>query len=181
MKERIRQLYIDKRNLLSKDYVAINSKKICQNIKNFLKKERNVKNIAIYHPINNEVDLTFLMEFLQKGKYQIFLPKIIDNTFLEFGIFQEDNLINNNKISKIIEPKIVSDQIMDIILCPLVCFDTNYNRMGMGGGFYDRLIGKYRKNYPMTKFIGVAYKMQYYDYLLPMEKFDQKLDLVLSG
>ena len=107
------------------------------------------------------------------------MPKITIKN-LEFGTLSKENLINNPKIQKIIEPKNITDEIMDIVFCPLVSFDKNNNRIGMGGGLYDCLIEKYRKNNYKTKFIGIAYEEQFFDSLLPIEKFDQKLDLIIS-
>jgi len=178
-KNKIRKYFFDKRLDLSQKYIISESKLICQKAINYIKKQKNIKNIALYHPINNEVNLYSLHQFFEKNDYNIFLPKIIQNN-LEFGYFKKDNLTHNHKIPKIIEPINITNKIMDIVICPLVCFDKNNNRIGMGGGFYDILIEKSKKNNYHTKFIGIAYKEQYYDKLLPIEKFDQKLDLIIT-
>ena len=47
----------------------------------------------------------------------------------------------------------------DILLVPLVAFDKHLNRVGYGGGFYDRYIQKIRKN-KKIKTIGLAYSFQ---------------------
>ena len=45
-------------------------------------------------------------------------------------------------------PEPVSDKVVypDILLVPIVAFDKNFNRIGYGGGFYDRYIKKIKKN-----------------------------------
>ena len=179
-KSKIRQYFFDHRLSFSKDFVTKESKKICLKAIKYITEQKNIKNIALYSSINNEVELSLIEEFLQNKNYQIFLPKIIAKK-LEFGHLSQENLTRNHKISKIIEPIEVTNDIMDIVFCPLVCFDKNNNRIGMGGGFYDRLIEKYRKNNYQTKFIGTSYKEQYYDKLLPIEKFDKKLDLIITS
>tara|TARA_B110000259_G_scaffold188427_1_gene247297 strand:- start:8770 stop:9321 length:552 start_codon:yes stop_codon:yes gene_type:complete len=178
-KSKIRTHFFNKRLNFDSGFVKNESNKICQKAIEYLKSKKYAKNIAVYFSINNELKLDLLQEFLEQNNYQIFLPKITIKN-LEFGTLSKENLINNPKIQKIIEPKNITDEIMDIVFCPLVSFDKNNNRIGMGGGLYDCLIEKYRKNNYKTKFIGIAYEEQFFDSLLPIEKFDQKLDLIIS-
>ena len=51
---------------------------------------------------------------------------------------------------------------MDLILMPLVGFDKNKNRLGMGGGFYDKtlIFQKNRSNYSVPKLFGLAFDCQ---------------------
>lgn len=52
---------------------------------------------------------------------------------------------------------------LDLILAPLVGFDEFGNRMGMGGGYYDRALQHLQKrqfNCCRTKYVGVAYELQ---------------------
>jgi 5-formyltetrahydrofolate cyclo-ligase len=51
---------------------------------------------------------------------------------------------------------------LDIVLVPLVGFDDAGNRLGMGGGFYDRHFGflRSRTHFRRPRLIGVAYEMQ---------------------
>lgn len=177
-KNKIRKIFLKKRLNISVDFAKDESEKICKKAIGYLKKKDDIKYVALYYPINNEVSLDYLQRFLEKKNYQIFLPKIIDN-HLKFGKFTKSNLANNTKITKIIEPIETSNQLMDLIFCPLVTFDKNSHRIGMGGGFYDKLIEKYHKNNHQCQFIGLAYKEQFYNDLIPTEKFDQQLDLVI--
>lgn len=69
------------------------------------------------------------------------------------------------------------DVIPDTIITPVVAFDDHFNRLGFGGGWYDTMIKKLR---PLGKiFIGVAYEKQYCKDL-PVEKHDQKLDIIIT-
>jgi 5-formyltetrahydrofolate cyclo-ligase len=56
---------------------------------------------------------------------------------------------------------------MDLIFMPLVGFDKNKNRLGMGGGFYDKTLSfKLKsKNYQVPKLFGLAFDCQEVDYL----------------
>jgi 5-formyltetrahydrofolate cyclo-ligase len=178
-KNKIRKFFLKKRLDFSLDFVKNKSEKICKNATKYIQEQNKIKNIALYYSINNEVDLNYLKNFLEQNNYKIFLPKIIDDQ-LKFGQFTKNNLTHNSKIPKIIEPKEISNQIMDLIFCPLVTFDKNNNRIGMGGGFYDKLIERYHKNNYQCQFIGIAYQEQFYNDIIPIEKFDQKLDLIIK-
>ncbi len=71
---------------------------------------------------------------------------------------------------------------LDLILAPLVGFDEQGNRIGMGGGFYDRALahlisGEYRPLKP--KFIGVAHELQKVTEL-SSEDWDVTLDAIVT-
>jgi 5-formyltetrahydrofolate cyclo-ligase len=185
-KSEIRKIYQNKRKNLDKNFVIKNSSLICKNfINNFLSKDGLLydflsKNIAIYYPVNNEVKLDLLIDFLQKNNCDYYLPKIDTGFNLNFGIYNNQNMIFNSNYPKILEPKEVSDTKMDIIICPLVVFDKNCNRIGVGGGYYDRLIEKYQIENNKVIFIGLAYGIQYYKDILQIEEFDKKLDFIID-
>lgn len=67
---------------------------------------------------------------------------------------------------------------LDIIFTPLVAFDKQGNRLGMGGGFYDRTL----QNWQQQSFIpvGLAHRCQEVDEL-PVESWDIPLFAVLKG
>ena len=66
----------------------------------------------------------------------------------------------------------------NILLVPLVAFDKNFNRIGYGGGFYDRYIKKQKKNKNIIT-IGLAYSFQKVKEI-PINKYDMKLDFVIT-
>jgi 5-formyltetrahydrofolate cyclo-ligase len=67
----------------------------------------------------------------------------------------------------------------DILLIPLVAFDKNLNRLGYGGGYYDRLIDKLSKKKKIIK-IGLALSTQKI-YKVPNNIYDQKLDYIITN
>ncbi len=85
------------------------------------------------------------------------------------------------KINKygIPEPKNKNIVYPDIILVPLVAFDENLNRLGYGGGYYDRLIKKLSKKKKIIK-IGLALSVQKI-YKVPIDIHDQKLDYIVTN
>ena len=66
----------------------------------------------------------------------------------------------------------------DILLVPLVAFDKNLNRIGYGGGFYDRYIRRIKKRKDILT-IGLAYSFQKVN-KIPINKYDIKLDFVIT-
>ncbi|MEX5727297.1 5-formyltetrahydrofolate cyclo-ligase [Rhodovulum iodosum] len=65
-----------------------------------------------------------------------------------------------------------------VLVVPLVAFDRRGNRLGYGGGFYDRTLAALRSRKPV-KAIGFAYAAQEEE-TLPEEPTDQKLDLIVT-
>jgi 5-formyltetrahydrofolate cyclo-ligase len=66
----------------------------------------------------------------------------------------------------------------EIVIVPLVAFDSNGGRLGYGGGFYDRTLERLRARRP-TLAIGFAWAAQQ-DAGLPLEPTDQPLDMVVT-
>ncbi|MGB2439708.1 MAG: 5-formyltetrahydrofolate cyclo-ligase, partial [Candidatus Puniceispirillaceae bacterium] len=67
----------------------------------------------------------------------------------------------------------------DLILLPLLAFDENFNRLGYGGGFYDRTLASFASTGHKVSAIGIAYDQQQID-KVPTGPFDRALDGVLS-
>ena len=77
-------------------------------------------------------------------------------------------------------PEPVSNKIIypDILLVPLVAFDNKLNRIGYGGGFYDRYIKKIKRKKKITT-IGLAFSFQEVK-KIETNKFDIKLDFIVT-
>jgi 5-formyltetrahydrofolate cyclo-ligase len=77
------------------------------------------------------------------------------------------------------EPKNRNIIYPDVLLIPLVAFDKNLNRLGYGGGYYDRLIEKLSKKKKIIK-IGLAFSIQKVD-KVPINVYDKKLDYIVTN
>ena len=76
------------------------------------------------------------------------------------------------------EPSIGQIKFPDILLIPLLSFDKKLNRVGYGGGFYDRYIHRIkRKKKPFL--IGLGYSFQRVK-SIPFNRYDKKLDFVVT-
>jgi len=144
-----------------------------------LKKEKMTKKIiGGYYPVNFEVDDLGLLKKFKKNRFNISLPVIKKNFQMNFYRWSFSELLKVNKYG-IPEPETKNIVYPDILLIPLVAFDKNLNRLGYGGGYYDRLIKKLSKKKNIIK-IGLALSVQKID-KVPINIYDQKLDYILTN
>ena len=90
--------------------------------------------------------------------------------------FKDPLTINKFGIPEPVSGKVISPV---ILLIPLVAFDNNLNRIGYGGGFYDRYIKKIKKKKKVLT-IGLAYSFQKVKQI-PTQKYDIKLDFIVTN
>jgi len=174
IKSKLRNKILKERKNNSKKSININP----SNIYSYLKKKKyNLKIIGGYYPINYEIDdLEILNHFLKKGSI-ISLPKIKKKGEMEFCKWYKNNLLLINKYG-IPEPVNTNRVYPDILLVPLVAFDKKLNRLGYGGGFYDRYIQKISKIKKIVK-VGLAFSFQELK-KIPTNKHDKKLDIIIT-
>ncbi len=144
----------------------------------FLKKNKNIgKVIGGYYPYNYEFDTIKILELFEKLKYQISLPKIKKNSQMDFFCWSVKDPLSINKYG-IPEPTSKKVVIPSILLVPLVAFDKDFNRIGYGGGFYDRYIKKIKRDKKIIT-IGLAYSFQKVK-KIQTNQYDIKLDFILT-
>ena len=149
-----------------------------QDIYDILKKSKSKgKIVGGYYPYNYEVDTTKILKEFEKKKYLISLPKIKKNFQMDFFHWSTNDPLSINKYG-IPEPTSNKKVFPNILLVPLVAFDSDLNRIGYGGGFYDRYIDKIKKNQKITT-IGLAYSFQKTE-KIPINKYDIKLDFIVT-
>jgi len=162
-----------RKNNTSKN-LQINSDRIL----NLLKIQNyNFKNLGGYYPTNYEIDDLNILEFFERKNYNILLPIVKKNNQMEFFKWTKNDPL---KINKYGIPEPVSSKLYfpDILLVPLVGYDNDLNRLGYGGGFYDRYIKKIEKIKKIIK-IGLAFSYQKIK-KIPVNKYDKKLDFIIT-
>ena len=148
-------------------------------ILNILKKNKvSGKIIGGYYPYNYEINILKIIEKFEKKKFIITLPKIKKNSQMNFFQWSTNDPLAINKFG-IPEPISETIKYPDILLVPLVAFDKNFNRIGYGGGFYDRYIKKIRKRKKVLT-IGFAYSFQKVKNI-PTNNYDIKLDFIITN
>ena len=140
---------------------------------NFSKK----KIIGGYFPINYEFDCLQILKKLNLKGYRISLPIIGSGSRMDF---YEWNINDPLAISSLGIPQPIKLQKVypDILFVPIVAFDKFKNRIGYGGGFYDRYLEKISKIKKCIT-IGLAFSHQKVN-KIKIENFDKNLDLILT-
>jgi 5-formyltetrahydrofolate cyclo-ligase len=174
-KSKLRKKILKLREKINKKDIQINFNQIIKIIK---KEKINKKIIGGYYPVNFEIDSLALLEKFGKKKFVISLPVIKKNFQMNFYKWTFLDPLNVNKYG-IPEPEIKNIVYPDILLIPLVAFDKNLNRLGYGGGYYDRLIQKLSKKKKVIK-IGLAFAGQKIN-KVPTNAYDQKLDYIVTN
>ena len=136
------------------------------------------KVIGGYYSYNYEVDVKEILKKLEKFNYHLSLPKIRKNYQMDFFHWSTKDPLEINKFGI---PEPVSDVIKfpNILLVPLVAYDKNRNRIGYGGGFYDRYIRKLKKKKKILT-VGLAYSFQKVK-KIPISKNDIQLDFIVTN
>lgn len=143
------------------------------------------QNIAIYLSSDGEVDTQPIIEWLWQQKKRVLLPVLhpFSQGHLLFLDYRATSPTCYNKY-RIIEPKLDQTQIcpvsdIDIIFTPLVAFDHNGQRLGMGGGYYDRTLEKWFTTGRGAIPIGLAHQCQQVD-KLPSAHWDIPLPIIVT-
>ena len=174
LKAKLRKKFLKIRKLKNKKNIQIEFHKVFNliNKQNIL-----IKVIGGYFPVNYEVDDLDILKEFDKKKYQISLPVIKKKFEMDFykWSFNEPLKINMYGIP---EPEKIKLVYPDVILVPLVAFDKKLNRLGYGGGYYDRLIKKLSEKKNILK-IGLALSTQKINNV-PINEYDKKLDYIVT-
>lgn len=178
-KKEIRKEIIKARKNMSQDEWQEKSGQILSKLTG-LSCYKRAKRILVYCSYNNEADTNgIIKESLNLGK-EVYVPKVIadDNNDIKYGVMFFYRINDTAQLTEgymgIPEPdvtvckKIVhhdekSDSHSDkqlndteeLIICPLVAFDEYCNRIGYGGGFYDRYLAKHN-----LMSVGIAFELQ---------------------
>ena len=144
--------------------------------------ERNAQHIALYVSFDGEISTDKLIKTLWAQDKHVYLPVLhpFNPNHLLFLRYLPDTPMLKNKFS-IWEPKLNVQNVLpldelDILFTPLVAFDKQGNRLGMGGGFYDRTLQHWQKS-PFIP-VGLAHQCQQVEQL-PTEAWDVPLHQIL--
>ncbi len=135
------------------------------------------KKVGLYYPFGDELSTLELIGRLIKKKFMISLP-IINNKFgMSFYSWSLNEPLSINRYG-ILEPFKGKKIIPSTLIIPMLAFDTNLNRLGYGGGFYDRFIQKIEKQNICVK-IGLALSCQKIN-KVPIDKYDKRMDFIIT-
>ncbi len=149
---------------------------------------RGARHIALYASNDGEIDVSEFADTLRTCGAACYVPVIVGRRGwrdLSFARMDYDTPIRFNRYG-IAEPDTPVREFrrsvqLDLIFLPLVAFDNDGNRIGMGGGYYDRTLAwrRRRRVWSGTRLIGVAYQFQQFD-KLPIQSWDIPIDGILT-
>lgn len=141
----------------------------------FLKVQKQ-RTLAGYLAVKGELNIVPVTNYLREFNFNISLPYIEKkNKPLLFKNWNEDEKLEPGMFNiKVPKTNIFSKP--DIILVPLLAFNNRKFRLGYGGGFYDRTILDRKKE---ILSIGIGFDEQESN-KLPVEKYDQNLDMIIT-
>lgn len=143
--------------------------------------------MAVYLPADGEVDTTGIIQRAWTLGKQVYLPVLVPylHNRLWFIRYTSDTRLVKNRFGipepEAVHRKRVPAQALDLVLTPLVAFDAQGNRLGMGGGFYDRSFEFLlrRRIWHKPRLVGLAYDFQQLPGL-PAQSWDVPLTAVAT-
>lgn len=178
LRQRIRQ----RRRALSAEQQASFSQQAAQRIIDHPRIQQ-ARHVAAYLSFDGELDTAPLIDALWRQGKQVYLPVLhpFSAGQLLFLCYEHDTPLTLNRLN-ILQPRLDVRQVLpthqlDILLTPLVAFDDQGQRLGMGGGFYDRTLEHWQERGPYP--IGLAHDCQQVEQV-PAAHWDVPLPEILT-
>ncbi|KAB3532150.1 5-formyltetrahydrofolate cyclo-ligase [Alkaliphilus pronyensis] len=180
MKNELRKSVLKKREALTKDFIKAKSKIIATTLME-TSHYKNAHSIMVFVSFRNEVDTYDIIQHILSSGKRVFVPlanpKTKELSICEIKDFHNDLEIGNFGV---LEPKkealrLVSPQILDLIIVPGLVFDDRGYRIGYGGGFYDRFLSEI----PNIPTVSLAFEMQMVD-SVPFDNYDIPVRYIIT-
>ncbi len=182
-KKRIRKQMIERRKKLPKLQVKERSENICQKIVSS-ETYKNAEKILVYMSIQNEVNMSYLIKSARRDGKMVYIPRVVSDTEMKFFRYNGRFVRGNFDIREPAGNIEFDFQGNTLLILPGVAYDKDNNRLGHGGGYYDRFIEAFRQSDFEQKYeldiFAVGYDFQVVD-KLPAGEHDQKPDEVITG
>ena len=175
----LRQALRQKRRAISAIERQTLARQLQQQVQKSLKISRG-QTVALFLPNDGEIDPIYINNILKKQGISVYLPKLFGKS-LVFAKIGKHFSRNRFGIPEPLNTPIKHAHQLSLIFTPLVGFDQNRNRIGMGGGFYDRTLSfKHRQHsFQHPKLYGLAFDCQEVA-TLERQNWDVPLDGVIT-
>jgi len=143
------------------------------------------RRIATYLAADGEIDPYPLMQSLWESGKTLYLPVLVpfSNQKLWFAEFNptDELVFNRFGIPEPVRRRLIKPCALDLVLTPLVAFDSSGHRIGMGGGYYDRSFAflRRRRHWHKPRLFGLAYELQKQTAIEPND-WDIPLDAIAT-
>ena len=179
-KKAVRNALREQRQGLTAELVASHSKSIFEHVIQF-EPFSMAQTVALYLPIDNEVDTSFLITHLNTFGKMLCLPVVEPGRMLGFGLYSPGDPLRQGSfgISEPLSREWVDISSIDLMFLPLVGFDPNGTRLGYGGGYYDRVLSGLETGKAQPVLAGLAFELQE-NAQLPCAAHDVPLQYVVT-
>lgn len=172
-KSSIRGIIEQRRRIYPAEKIASDSQAIVAKIEQ-MTCFKEAKTVMIYYPIHNEVDVRELVKKYKDEK--IFLLPVTHRRYMEPCRYNGEDKLRKGHLH-VPEPQTEPYKgSIDLIIVPGVVFDKELNRIGRGGGYYDKFLRRHRSAFQL----GVCYDFQLRDKEIPHSFFDHKVQRVVT-
>lgn len=174
-KKELRKTVLAARRAMDREEVRRASKIICEKVRETQAYQR-ATSLCLYMPIHNEVEADLLIDpALAEGK-KVYIPKVLEEEMI-FNLYDTDLIREDGPyhIRESLSKEILQPDENTLIIMPGAVFDPEKNRIGYGGGYYDR----YLSRYPMCMTAAVCYDLQIVE-RIPAEDFDIRPQMIVS-
>ena len=131
----------------------------------------NCSTLACYLATWDEVDTNSIIERAWRAKKRVFAPVIGTRGEMMFRrLLPETTLVRSRfGLWEPVSGLQIDPSDLDVVVTPLVAFDSKYNRIGMGGGYFDRTFAflRGRRSWLRPKLIGLAFDCQKVEKISP--------------
>lgn len=176
-KKELRSFLLNRRNELNQMDAAAHSRSICQDLKRcFL-----LNQVMVYIATGNECDPEEYYKDLLRNHGSVYVPVCTDRGWMEASRLmdpEEDLEIGlfGIRAPKASAHRFVNPEVLDAVIVPGVGFDRLGNRLGFGGGFYDRFLPRTK---PECLKIAICHDFQLVDDVYP-EPHDFPMDYIFT-
>lgn len=138
---------------------------------------RRASRVMVFSSFGSEVDTGPIIEQLERDGRSVVLPRVEDRTIVPVG-YRSGDPVTPSSLG-MLEPAggdPVNPVEIDVVVVPGLAFDRRGHRVGYGGGFYDRFLGRLR---PDALTVGICFTVQVVDEV-PHGRGDRPVDLVVT-
>lgn len=180
-RQQLRQQMRQRRRSLSRIQQYLAAQRLAQHLRHYAPLQR-AKRVGLYVGHQGELDPWRCANQWRAGK-QVYLPVLAPNQRQQLLFVSPHSNWKRNRYG-IIEPTLVPAFTrplwqLDLLLVPLVAFDRQGGRLGMGGGYYDRTLASVPSWAKHPVCVGVAYRFQECN-TLPLADWDWPMDDVVT-
>lgn len=140
-KSAYRKLYIEKRKQFSDKQIDDFSLKILERLKKIPVWDKSYYHVFVSIEAKHEINTQPIINYLFENNKNVIVPKTQENDLLNCLINQETKWQKGNfNVPEPVDYELINSKLIEIVFVPMLICDVNGNRIGYGGGYYDRFL-----------------------------------------